>query len=61
MLGYEIGVPAQAVARPLDLHDQGMVQQPVQQGRGHDGIAEHLAPLCEAAVRGQDHGATLVI
>src|SRR5664280_1062471 len=33
---------------------------PVQQRGGDNGIAEHLAPLGEAAVAGQDHGAALV-
>jgi len=33
---------AQAVAGALDLHDDGMVEEPVQQRGGDDGIAEHL-------------------
>ena len=41
MLGHELGVLAQAVARALDLHDDGVMEQPVQQGRGDDGITEH--------------------
>ena len=51
---------AQAVAGALDLDDDGMVQKPVQQGGGDDGIAENLAPFGEAAVGGQDHRALLV-
>ena len=50
----------QTVAGALDLNDDGVVQQSVEQGRGDDGIAEHLAPLGEAAVGGEDHGAALV-
>ena len=42
MLAHELGVLAQAIARALDLHDHGMVKQPVQQGRGNDRIAEHF-------------------
>src|SRR5512135_1619980 len=51
---------APAIAGPLDLDDDGMVEQAVQQGRGDHGTAEHLAPLGKAAVGGQDHGAALV-
>ena len=57
VLWHEIGVLSQAVAGALDLHDDGVVQQPVEQGGGNDGVAEHLAPLGKAAVRRQDHGA----
>ncbi len=60
MLGHEIGMLTQTVARPLDLDDHGVVQQTVEQCRGHDGVAEHLAPLGKAAVGGQDHRALLV-
>jgi hypothetical protein len=31
-----------------------VVQDPVQDGRGDDGVAEDLVPLREAPVRGQD-------
>ena len=47
-----------AVAGDLD-HD-GVVQEPVQQGGGDHGIAEHLAPFAKAAVGGEDDGAALV-
>jgi hypothetical protein len=33
---------AHPVAGAFDLHDGGMVQQPVQQGSGDDGVAEHF-------------------
>ncbi len=45
MLRREFDVLAQAVAGALDLHGDSVVQQPVEQGRRGDGIAEDLAPL----------------
>ena len=45
----------QAIARSFDLDDDGVVQQPIEQRGGDDGIAEHLAPFGEATVRGEDH------
>ena len=60
VLGDEVGVLAQAIARSLDLDDDGVVEQPVEQRGGDDGIAEDLAPFGEAAVGGEDHGALLV-
>lgn len=50
VLGDEIGVGAQAVAGPFDLHDDGVMEQPVQQGGGDDGIAEDLAPFGKATI-----------
>jgi len=46
------GMLAHPVARALDLHDDSVVQQPVQQGGGDDGIAENFAPFRKAAVGG---------
>jgi hypothetical protein len=60
VLGHKVGVLAQAVARALDLNDDGVVQQAVQEGCRDDGIAEDLAPFGKAAVGGEDHGAALV-
>jgi hypothetical protein len=37
-----------------------VVQQPIQDGGGHDGVAEHAAPLGNRAVARHQHGATLV-
>ena len=51
---------AQAVAGALDLDDDGVVEQPVEEGGCDDGVAEDLAPLGEAAVRGEDHRPLLV-
>lgn len=47
---HQVGVSAQAVAGALDLHDDRVVQQPIQQRGGDDGIAEDLPPLGKAAV-----------
>ena len=60
MLRDEIGVLAQTVAGALDLDDDGVVKEPVQQGRGHDGITKNLAPLGKTAIGGEDHGAFFV-
>ena len=37
-----------------------MVEEPVQQGRGDDGIAKNFAPFGKAAIGGEDHGALFV-
>ena len=42
VLWHEIGVLPQAVAGAFDLHDDGVVQQPVEQGGGDDGITEYF-------------------
>ena len=34
-----------------------MVEQPVEEGRRDDGVAEDVAPFGEASVRGEDHRA----
>ena len=60
VLGNEIGVLTEPIARAFDLDDDGVVEQPIEQRGGDDGIAEDLAPFGEAAVRGEDHGALLV-
>jgi hypothetical protein len=53
-------VTAEAIAGPLDLDDNGMVQQAIQQRGGDDSAAKDIAPFGKAAVRGQNHGAALV-
>ena len=60
VFGDERGVLAHAVARTFDLDHDGMVQQPVEQCGGDDGIAEDVAPFGEAPVGGEDHGALFV-
>src|SRR3954471_6910300 len=56
----EVGVLAHAVARALDLHHDGVVQQSVQQGGGDHRVRENLAPFGKAAIGRQDHGALLI-
>ena len=51
---------AQAVAGPLDLDDDGVVQEAIEERGSDDGIAEDLAPFGEAAVRREDHRAFLI-
>ena len=60
MVGYEIGVLPEPITRTLDLNDDGMMKQPIEECGSDNEIAEDLAPFCEAAVRGEDHGAFLV-
>ena len=50
VFGNEIGVLAEAVARAFDLDNDGMVEEPVEQRSGDDGIAEHVAPFGKATV-----------
>jgi|AVFP01.1.fsa_nt_gi hypothetical protein len=50
-----------AIAPTLDLHDAGMVQEPVEHGGGEHAIAgEGLVRGTEAEVRGHDRRALLV-
>ena len=42
------------------MHDHGMVKKAVDQGGGHDGIVEHVAPFGKATVEGQGHGTLFV-
>ena len=51
---------AQAVARTLDLDDDGVMKEAIEECGGDDGIAEDLAPFGEAAVGGENHSAALV-
>ena len=50
----------ESVTGAFDLDDDGVVQQPVEQGGGHHWVAEHLGPFGEVAVGGEDHGAFFV-
>ena len=50
----------QPVALPLDIQGRGMVQEPVEDGRGQDMIIEDLAPVGEALVVGDDQAPPLV-
>ena len=51
---------AQPIAGTFDLYDDRMVKQAIKQRSGDDGITKNFAPLGEAAVGGDDHGAPLV-
>ena len=51
---------AQPIARAFDLHDNGVVQQSIQQGGGDHGITKNLTPFGKAAIGGEDHGALFV-
>ena len=42
MLGHEFGVLAKPVAGAVDLHDDGVVEQAVEQRGGDDRITKHL-------------------
>ena len=46
---------AEPIARPLDLDDDGVMEESVEQRRGDDRVAEDVAPFGEAAVGGEDH------
>lgn len=50
MLRHEFGMLPQPIAGPFDLHDDGMMQQSVEQSRRDYGISEDIAPFCKAAV-----------
>ena len=60
VFGEEVGVLPHAIAGALDLNDHGVMEEPVEQRGGDNGIAEHISPLGEAAVRGQDHRALFI-
>ena len=48
------------VAVSPNIDDMAVVDEPVDQGTGHDFIAEDFAPLLEALVRGKDCSRVLV-
>lgn len=50
MLRHEFGMLPQPVAGSFDLHDDGMMQQSVEQCRGDDRVAKDIAPFCKTAV-----------
>ena len=41
--------------------DMAVVRQPVERGRGHLGVAEHISPFAEAEVGGDDHHASAFV
>ncbi|MNT38334.1 hypothetical protein D3C72_1745210 [compost metagenome] len=50
MLRHEFGMLPQPVAGSFDLHDDGMMQQSVEQCRRDDRVAKDIAPFCKTAV-----------
>ena len=46
----QIGVLTQALARTLNVEDDGVVKEAVEQGSGDDGMSEEVTPFGEAAV-----------
>ena len=50
----------EAVAGTFDLDDHGMVEQTVEECRGHDRVTEDFTPFGKAAIAGQDHGTLFV-
>ena len=60
MFGNEVGVFSGSVACAFDSDDDGVVEEPVEEGRRDDGVAEDVAPFGEASVRGEDHRAFFV-
>src|SRR6185436_14371476 len=50
----------QAIALAADVQHVTVVQEAIEDRRGDDAVAEDLAPLAEALVRGQDDAAALV-
>ena len=51
---------AEAVAIPADGYDVAVVKEPVEDGRGNDGITEYVAPFADRAVGGDQHGTPLI-
>ncbi len=51
---------AEAIAGALDAYDDRVVEEPVEQRGGDDGVSEDLAPLGEAAVGGDPVAARLI-
>ena len=47
-------------AFPIELVNRTVMGEPVQQGRGQRGIAEHAGPLCKRQVRCDDQGTFFV-
>ena len=59
--GLEGVVLTHAPRRPLDVEDNGVVHEAVQDGGGHDGVAEDLTRFRQAPVGGDHGGVTPLI
>ncbi len=52
----------EAKALPTNIDDGAAMEQPVQCGRSHDGVAgKDFGPVAESFVRGEDDGAVVII
>jgi hypothetical protein len=56
--GSRAGLEAEAVV--AGFQDVAVVGEPIQQGGGHLGVAEHVGPFAEAEVCGDDNTGALV-
>ena len=55
-----LAILAEPVALAPDVQHVAVMQQPVQDSRGNDGVVEKLSPLAEALDGGQDYRAPLL-
>jgi hypothetical protein len=58
--GGDISMVPHSVAVAPDIDDVTVVHEPVDQGTGHDFVAEDLAPFLEALVRSEHRGCVLI-
>ena len=55
----KVGMFSKPVAGAFDLHDDGVMQQPVKQSGSEYRVAERITRFSEVAIGGQDRGAFL--
>ena len=51
---------SESIAVPFDIDDLAMVEEPVKDGRGDDGIPEQFLPVNKAFVGGKDRRAFFI-
>ncbi len=56
----EVGVLPHPVAVATDVDDMTVVQQTIDEGSGHDLVAQDLSPVLEAFVGGEHSGGALI-
>ena len=54
MLGDQNRVRVEPIACPFDLDDNGVVQEPIEERGGDDGVTKDLTPFCVASIGGQE-------
>ena len=60
-LAFELAEQGVATRRLRHIIDRdGMVEEPIENRRGNDGIPEHLAPGAEALIAGEQNRALLI-